>query len=123
MVVEDGQDSMESEVKQAIVLLKNLEYQLKHEPYGDLNTFTNFTELYQVIDETLFDLQNKKYEGITLSIRVGKTMSYSNDALAFRGLRFSKKQSEAWNLFLHPTDKNLQKNEIIFKLINQFGVW
>ncbi len=50
-------------------------------------------------------------------------MSYINDALAFRGLRFSKKQSEAWNLFLHPTDKNLQKNEIIFKLINQFGVW
>ena len=122
-MVEDGQDSMESEVKQAIVLLKNLEYQLKHEPYGDLNTFTNFTELYQVIDETLFDLQNKKYEGITLSIRVGKTMSYINDALAFRGLRFSKKQSESWNLFLHPTDKNLQKNEIIFKLINQFGVW
>ena len=109
-MVEDGQDSMESEVKQAIVLLKNLEYQLKHEPYGDLNTFTNFTELYQVIDETLFDLQNKKYEGITLSIRVGKTMSYINDALAFRGLRFSKKQSEAWSLFLHPTDKNLQKN-------------
>ncbi|MDK7121296.1 hypothetical protein QP391_08540 [Lactobacillus paragasseri] len=32
-------------------------------------------------------------------------------------------QSEAWNLFVHPTDKKLQKNEIIFKLINEFGVW
>ena len=50
-------------------------------------------------------------------------MSYINDALAFRGLRLSKKQSEAWNLFVHPTDKKLQKNEIIFKLINEFGVW
>lgn len=82
--------NMEAEVKEAIVLLKNLEYQLKHEPYGDLNKFTDFTELYQVIDETIFDLQNKKYEGITLSVRVGKTMSYINDALAFRGLRLSK---------------------------------
>ena len=35
---------MEAEVKEAIVLLKNLEYQLKHEPYGDLNKFTDFTE-------------------------------------------------------------------------------
>lgn len=114
---------MEAEVKEAIVLLKNLEYQLKHETYGDLNKFTDFAELYQVIDETIFDLQNTKYEGITLSVRVGKTMSYINDALAFRGLRLSKKQSEAWNLFVHPTDKKLQKNEIIFKLINEFGVW
>ena len=114
---------MEAEVKEAIVLLKNLEYQLKHEPYGDLNKFTDFAELYQVIDETIFDLQNTKYEGITLSVRVGKTMSYINDALAFRGLRLSKKQSEAWNLFVHPTDKKLQKKEIIFKLINEFGVW
>ena len=110
---------MEAKVKEAIVLLKNLEYQLKHEPYGNLNKFTDFAELYQVIDETISDLQNKKYEGITLSVRVGKTMSYINDALAFRGLRFSKKQSEAWNLFVHPTDEKLQKNEIIFKLINQ----
>lgn len=114
---------MEAEVKEAIVLLKNLEYQLKHGTYGDLNKFTDFAELYQVIDETIFDLQNTKYEGITLSVRVGKTMSYINDALAFRGLRLSKKQSEAWNLFVHPTDKKLQKNEIIFKLINEFGVW
>ena len=96
---------MEAEVKEAIVLLKNLEYQLKHETYGDLNKFTDFAELYQVIDETIFDLQNTKYEGITLSVRVGKIMSYINDALAFRGLRLSKKQSEAWNLFVHPTHK------------------
>ena len=36
---------MEAEVKEAIVLLKNLEYQLKHETYGDLNKFTDFAEL------------------------------------------------------------------------------
>ena len=38
---------MEAEVKEAIVLLKNLEYQLKHGTYGDLNKFTDYKE-YQL---------------------------------------------------------------------------
>ncbi|WP_297815455.1 hypothetical protein [uncultured Lactobacillus sp.] len=111
------------DVKQAYALLNNLKYELKNEPYGKNNQFLAFDELYQVIDKTLYDLKHQSYEGITLSIRLGKTMSYINDALAFRGLRLSEKQAQAWDLFIHPTDKSLQKNEVIFKLINQFGVW
>lgn len=115
---------MDHETKQTFDLLKNLEYQLKNEPYGDLNKFADFDELYGVIDDTLSDLQTKKFEGITLSVRVGKTMSYISDALAFRGLRFSEKQSQAWKAFINPTDKKLQKNEIIFKIINELrGGW
>ena len=114
---------MNNEAKQAFILLENLKIQLKREPYGELNRFTKFDELYQIIDDTLTDLQQKSYEGITLSIRVGKTMTYISDALAFEGLRFSKKQAEAWEAFSRPSDQKLQNNATAIKLIQHLGSW
>lgn len=117
---------MNNEAKQAFILLENLKIQLKREPYGELNRFIKFDELYQIIDDTLTDLQQKSYEGITLSIRsirVGKTMTYISDALAFEGLRFSKKQAEAWEAFSRPSDQKLQNNATAIKLIQHLGSW